>query len=317
MLLYPKLSDNIKMLDNILNIKHNFDLLRRDFIIAERHACLYFVDGFIKDEIMEKVLSFMLRIKKEDIEKAFSPFEFSKRFTTYTEVDIKSDSADIVSAVLSGALALIVDGYDSAVIIDARTYPTRGIKEPEDDRVLRGPRDGFCETMVFNAALLRRHIRDERLCVRVLTAGKRSKTDIALCYMQDIVDKKLLDTVIKKIEDINSKQTASFLIIITKNTALDFLRTDHKNAQESISEDVAYSKDLLEQLLSRLEYQKIVTVIKELKPPYNEVLYLHFVNDLSIRQTAKLLNRKEKTVKMQLVRGKKILVSKLSEVLYE
>ena len=202
MLLYPKLSDNIKMLDNILNIKHNFDLLRRDFIIAERHACLYFVDGFIKDEIMEKVLSFMLRIKKEDIEKAFSPFEFSKRFTTYTEVDIKSDSADIVSAVLSGALALIVDGYDSAVIIDARTYPTRGIKEPEDDRVLRGPRDGFCETMVFNAALLRRHIRDERLCVRVLTAGKRSKTDIALCYMQDIVDKKLLDTVIKKIEDI-------------------------------------------------------------------------------------------------------------------
>ena len=122
---------------------------------------------------------------------------------------------------------------------------------------------------------------------------------------------------IKKIEDINSKQTASFLIIITKNTALDFLRTDHKNAQESISEDVAYSKDLLEQLLSRLEYQKIVTVIKELKPPYNEVLYLHFVNDLSIRQTAKLLNRKEKTVKMQLVRGKKILVSKLSEVLYE
>lgn len=122
---------------------------------------------------------------------------------------------------------------------------------------------------------------------------------------------------IKKIEDINSKQTASFLIIITKNTALDFLRTDHKNAQESISEDVAYSQDLLEQLLSCLEYQKIVTVIKELKPPYNEVLYLHFVNDLSIRQTAKLLNRKEKTVKMQLVRGKKILVSKLSEVLYE
>ena len=69
--------------------------------------------------------------------------------------------------------------------------------------------------------------------------------------------------------------------------------------------------------MSGIEYQKIVTVIKELKSPYNEVLYLHFVNDLSIRQTAKLLNRKEKTVKMQLVRGKKILVSKLSEVLYE
>ena len=122
---------------------------------------------------------------------------------------------------------------------------------------------------------------------------------------------------IKKIEDINSKQTASFLIIITKNTALDFLRTDHKNTQEVISEDIAYSKDLLEQLLEGLEYKKVLTVIKELKPPYNEVLYLHFVNDLSIKQTAKLLNRKEKTVKMQLVRGKKILISKLSEVPYE
>lgn len=122
---------------------------------------------------------------------------------------------------------------------------------------------------------------------------------------------------VKRIDDIDSKETASFLMIITKNTALDFLRKSYIKAEEPINEDVLADRDMLEQLVSRLEYQKILNVIKELKSPYSEVLYLHYVNDFSLRQTAKLLNRKEKTVKMQLVRGKKILISKLSEVLYE
>ena len=63
MLLYPELSSNIKMLDKVLNIRKNFDLLRRDIVIAEKKACIYFVDGFVQDEVMEKVLSFMLKLK--------------------------------------------------------------------------------------------------------------------------------------------------------------------------------------------------------------------------------------------------------------
>jgi DNA-directed RNA polymerase specialized sigma24 family protein len=70
-------------------------------------------------------------------------------------------------------------------------------------------------------------------------------------------------------------------------------------------------------LVDKLEYQKIVLAITTIPSPYSEVLYLHFVKDFSIKKTASFLERKSTTVKMQLVRGKRILIERLSEVPYE
>lgn len=120
------------------------------------------------------------------------------------------------------------------------------------------------------------------------------------------------------IKDTESKETASFLIVITKNCAYDFLRKN-SNDKELLTygkEDLPSDENLLEELVNDLEYEKIVSVIKGIPSPYNEVLYLHYVKDYSIKKTASVLERKASTVKMQLVRGKKILVEKLSEVLY-
>ena len=61
---------------------------------------------------------------------------------------------------MSGPTALVVDGIDEVILIDARTYPVRGPEEPDTERVVRGSRDGFVETIVFNTALTRRRIRD-------------------------------------------------------------------------------------------------------------------------------------------------------------
>ena len=59
---------------------------------------------------------------------------------------------------------MFVDGMDQCVLIDQRTYPQRTTSEPDQDKSFRGSRDGFVETMVFNAALIRRRIRSPRLC---------------------------------------------------------------------------------------------------------------------------------------------------------
>ena len=63
------------------------------------------------------------------------------------ETDSAKEVPKLITAVLSGMLALLVEGLDEAVLIDARTYPVRSVAEPEDDRVLRGSRDGFVETL--------------------------------------------------------------------------------------------------------------------------------------------------------------------------
>ncbi len=122
---------------------------------------------------------------------------------------------------------------------------------------------------------------------------------------------------INAIDDIKSKETISFLIVITKNTAYDYMRKFSKVTELPLSETETFiDESALENLVSSIEYQQIVSVITSIPTPYNEVLYLHYVKDYSIKKTANILDKKTATVKMQLVRGKKILIDKLSEVLY-
>lgn len=122
---------------------------------------------------------------------------------------------------------------------------------------------------------------------------------------------------IKAVKNIDSKETASFLIVIVKNTAYDYIRKTSKKAEFSLDEtQMLADEKALDDLVGNIEYQEIVAVISNIPSPYNEVLYLHYVKEYSIKQTADLLDKKIATVKMQLVRGKRMLTEKLSEVLY-
>ena len=98
----------------------------------------------------------------------------------------------MIGQLLMGVSCLFIDGYDCCFTIDCRTYPARGVSEPEKDKVLRGSRDGFVETLIFNTALIRRRIRDPKLTMEITSAGESSHTDIALCYMQGRIDENLL-----------------------------------------------------------------------------------------------------------------------------
>ena len=102
---------------------------------------------------------------------------------------------EVEKAFLSGQTVMIIDGFDECILIDCRTYPMRSVTEPYKDKVLRGSRDGFVETLVCNAALLRRRIRDSRFSMEMYTVGERSRTDVAVCYIDDKVDKKLLERI--------------------------------------------------------------------------------------------------------------------------
>ncbi len=196
-------NETITTLDNILRVSENFDLIAREMIIGNRNAKMYFVDAFCKDEILEKMLEYLTRLEEKQIESVQNTREFCSRFITYTETDVESSIDTIVTSVLSGTLALIVEGFNQAIMIDARTYPTRSLDEPDNDKVLRGSHDGFTETIVFNSALIRRRLRDPNLIFHAMKVGKKSKSDLALCYLDNMVDKKLLSSLKKRIENID------------------------------------------------------------------------------------------------------------------
>lgn len=192
--------ENKDLLDLRLHVDVNFDLLTREIEVGERRACYYCIDGFIKDELMEKMLQYFIGLKKEDIPE--NADEMCKAYVPHVEVETEEDYDKIIKNVLSGQFALIIDGFDKAIMIDARTYPARSVSEPEKDKTLRGSKDGFVETIVFNTALIRRRIRSTDLRMEMVSAGKSSKTDITLCYMDSRADKKFLKELKERIADL-------------------------------------------------------------------------------------------------------------------
>lgn len=191
----------MQYLDRLLDVDNNFDVIHRVIDIGGKEACMYLVDGFCKDELLQKLLQYLMDRKPEDMPEEMDGI--SRQFTPYVEVEVEEDMGKLADALLSGMFILLIDGYRKALLIDSRTYPARGVEEPEKDKVLRGSKDGFVETVVFNTALIRRRIRSVDLHMEMMRAGKSSKTDIVLCYMKDRVDDRFLKEIRRKIREIN------------------------------------------------------------------------------------------------------------------
>ena len=126
-----------------------------------------------------------------------------EKMLTVSDMKKSLSLKNVVVSVLSGETAIFIDGKTEAYIIATRSWPNRGVSEPSGESVIRGARDGFTETIRFNTALIRRRIRDTRLKVESTTVGVRSKTDVAIVYIDDIVNNDILNDVKKKLENID------------------------------------------------------------------------------------------------------------------
>lgn len=192
---------NLQIISDALRSEQSFDLVRHDLIIADRKAALFFIDGLLKDDITEKILEFFYKnVKSENFKSALY---FSQSAVPYVEVEVTSDLKKICTDVLSGISALIIEDFTEVILLDTRTYPQRSTSEPDNDKVLRGSRDGFVETLINNTALIRRRIRDTNLTVKAYSVGTQSHTDIAVIYMENKVDKKLLANLDKRLKAID------------------------------------------------------------------------------------------------------------------
>ena len=194
--------ENIAYMNEVLPIGKSFDLIQRDLLIGGRLSSFYFVDGFTKDETMLKIMDSLLKIKADDMPDDVR--EFANACIPYVEVDVLYDFNQILKNLLSGVTCVFIDGYRACIAIDCRTYPARSVEEPDKDKSLRGSRDGFVETIVFNTAMMRRRIRHPALIMEMLEVGDSSRTDVAICYMGDRVDKELLKSIRDKINSIQT-----------------------------------------------------------------------------------------------------------------
>lgn len=203
-----KYLDSIKTLDTKLRVSASFDLGTRDFVFGTKDARIYFTQGLVKDEIMERILNTLLLINPSELNKCTDAQSFINAYIPYTEVESSGDLQKIVTQVLAGQVALVVESIPDIILVGVRTAPTRSLQEPDSDRVMHGARDSFCETLLLNTALIRRHIRDPRLTMQNHSVGSISKTDVILCYLDGRADQKTIDNIAKKLDSLKVKTLA-------------------------------------------------------------------------------------------------------------
>jgi stage V sporulation protein AF len=196
----PRLRDNVKTLNRELGVKKSFDMICRELHYGGKDLALYFIDGFAKDDIMNRIMDHLAGLGEQALNSAVLK-KMLEAEVSYLEVETIDNLEDLKAAVLSGPLVFVIDGETKAVAIDARTYPARGPAEPDLERVVRGSRDGFTETLIFNTALTRRRVRDEGLRMEYARVGKRSKTDICIAYIEDIANPDLVQLIRNKLEE--------------------------------------------------------------------------------------------------------------------
>jgi len=190
--------ENIAYLKEIL--KDVSDIVYREFYIKDKKAALIYIDGLadkalLNDFVLETVLENKREISKVD--------EIKDKLLSVTDIKEVKKLSEAVNGMLSGDTVMFIDTMDVCYVIASRAWPNRGVSEPSGETVVKGPREGFTETIRFNTVLVRRRIRDTRLKVKPKSLGVRSKTDVFVMYIDDIVNKSALDEVMKRIDTIN------------------------------------------------------------------------------------------------------------------
>lgn len=202
--LTSSLEENIRLFKGIFK-KDSVLRLRK---IAVRSACsydcaLFYMDGMINSELLnESVIRPLITSRAERREDSLVGF-ISKQVLFAGETAVTDRVEDMLRSLLYGDTLLLVDGCTDAITINTKGWRTRGISEPEDERVLQGPREGFDEAALLNLAMIRRKLLTPDLCTELIRVGRRSDTPVFICYLDSLVNKRTLCELKKRIKKLD------------------------------------------------------------------------------------------------------------------
>ena len=201
-----KVSANLRENEKYLRsrLENCSDILIRPMRLGDKHKvdCLMVYievavsNMMLDDSALGKMINHFWEISPEDIQ------EFV-RHNSLGIADVKKleNLDESIDAMLAGNAVFFIDGYDKAMKISSKGYPSTGVMEAESEKVLRGSREGFSDSVKSNSALIRKRLRDTRLKVEEYKIGVRSHTLTQVLYMDDLVHEGLLEEVKERLEE--------------------------------------------------------------------------------------------------------------------
>jgi len=197
----PSMEEVQRLLEERVGLNKSFDLLLREMVFGDKRVGIFYCNGFVKDEVLTQILMRLTYADEQTVQE-HTLETFADRLMPHNQVKIYKKMSEIVGQVLMGGTAFFIEGERAAIAVDVKNYPARSIAEPDLERVVRGSRDGFVETLLINVTMLRRRLRDERLKLEIVQVGKRTKTDICIGYLNDVADPNLVEAIKDKINKV-------------------------------------------------------------------------------------------------------------------
>jgi spore germination protein KA len=192
--------------DNLLAIQNVFakdtDFSSRRFHIGGRiSAAVIFISSLADKEVVNRDIIHPLQVLI--MPDTHSGLEWLLEEVLYDcSCQTATERKPVLDALLQGKTVLLVDGEEQAVILDTFKPEKRGIQQPETERVVRGPRDGFIEQIHTNISLLRYRLPVPEFRVEAMEAGWKTKTKLAICYLENVANPELVEEVKRRISDI-------------------------------------------------------------------------------------------------------------------
>ncbi len=187
----------IKLAENINILKELFDkdsVIRfRRFTVCENiEACIVYFDGMVNTQLINESIMRPL-VQAKAIPKGAVPVDFMHKNILFAgEVKLVGSVKTATSSMLYGDTLILIEGSPTALVVNTKGWRTRGISEPENERVLEGPREGFDEAAMFNVAMIRRRLKTPDFCAEMTTVGRRTDTLVFICYLKSLVNRKVL-----------------------------------------------------------------------------------------------------------------------------
>ena len=204
--LYSKLADNIRLFKTILPINKSFDIITREISLGSTPCFFIGLNGMCDLQIIQWLFA---DIEAPDFQakanrNSSTLPQFVKDQFFYAQITFSSSPQEMLDNLLSGPCLLLIDGYEQGLIIDTRKYPSRSVEEPDTEKIIQGAKDGFTETLLTNCNLIRRRLRVPGLTFSLQKVGTFSHTDVAITYLENNCDKKLLENVTQTITSLNT-----------------------------------------------------------------------------------------------------------------
>lgn len=191
-----------KTLEDVVGLGESFDIVFREMTFGGKNCGLFFINGFANSALLQEIFERLTYLTPDNLSSG-AVRSFFELYIPHIQVEKTVQLSDAVNKAMTGCSVLFMEGEQTAIVMDTRSYPTRSPEEPSLERVVRGARDGFTETMLTNVALVRRRLRDPGLKFESMNVGRRTRTDVCIAYIDDIVDMSQVEELRRKIKAIN------------------------------------------------------------------------------------------------------------------